>query len=211
MYEPQQILTKNKKCYASIDLPIEEHCRPTRICMKDCYAKFGHQAMSDCLHKQQWVSKYLANPNQFGGLSRLADECRPLRAIRLNGCGDLNPEHVPGLIHLAKICSETQFWGMTRKTGIARRINGARPNLRILVSVDVSSPDSVWNYDGALCFGPRHPEDEVPDDDRIIIVFPRHHGGRVVKGMPHHPKDCQGVWHTIPGCIICGRCWSWKR
>lgn len=209
MYEPNYILTKNKKCNASIDLPIEGHCRPTRICMHDCYARFGHQAMDNCVRKQQWLSKYLANPDRFGGLSRLAEECRPLRAVRLNGSGDLLPAHVPTLVRLAEICPETQFWGMTRKPGIARRINSRLPNLRILVSVDASSPASAWKYNGALCFGPRQPEDEVPEDPRIVTVFPRHHGGKVIKGMPHHPKDCQGVWHTISGCMACGRCWNW--
>ena len=65
-------------------------------------------------------------------------------------------------------------------------------NLSLLVSVDVTSPGSVWKYQsGPLCFGPRRPEDAVPDDKRIITIFPRHHAGRVIGDIPLDDKDRQ--------------------
>ena len=210
MYQPQIILSENMKCNRSINLPIAGHCRPTSVCSVACYAKTGHCAMKHSTRKQAWVSDYLAG-GQDPSLARLKRECQPLRAIRLSGTGDLNPGHLPGIINLAKSCPDTQFWGMTRKLEIAKYINEAGlPNLNILVSVDASSPESVWNYDGALCFGPRRPDDQVPADPRIITVFPNHFRGKVVAGMPHHPKDCRAVWHEIDGCMSCGQCWSWK-
>jgi len=153
------------------------------------------------------MSRYLAGTDQ----TELIQECRLFTAVRLCGSGDLNPEHVPAILRLAKSCPQTMFWGMTRKPEIAGALNNRLPNLRVLLTVDSSSPDSVWNYQGALCFGPRRPGDEVPEDPRIITVFPRHFGGRVVKGVQRHRKDCLSVWHELPGCHACKRCWSWKN
>jgi len=211
-YRPQKILTTNGKTGVSIDLPIKGHCKPTKICSKDCYARSGHQAMKVCTRKQKWVSDYLRGDD----ISELVQEARLFAAVRLNGCGDLLPEHINNLFKLAEACPFTQFWGMTRKKDIAMAVNGMngfpdQPNLRILLSVDASSPESVWKYPGPLCFGPRRPEDQVPDDPRIKVVFPRHFAGKVIKDIPEHPLDCQGVYHRISGCMECGRCWMWKK
>jgi hypothetical protein len=78
-----------------------------------------------------------------------------------------------------------------------------------MVSVDATSPKKTWDYQGKLCYGPRLAQDIVPEDDRIVTVFPRHFTGRVTKGITRHPKDCLAVWHDISGCSACGRCWKW--
>lgn len=205
-YHPQQILSRNGKTGVSLDLPREGHCRPTKNCSKDCYARCGHQARPDAIRKQKWVSEYLLGKD----ISSLVMETRLHSAVRLNGSGDLLPEHVPNIIKLAEQCPYTQLWGMTRKPNIAKALNGKIINLRMLLTVDATSPKSVWDYDEAMCFGPRRTEDIVPDDPRIIVVFPKHHAGRVLKGIPEHPKDCQGVYHRISGCMECGRCWAWN-
>lgn len=207
MYKgPQKILSDNSKCGCSINMPIKGHCCPTEHCKHDCYARTGHTAMPAPVRKQKWVSNYLKQKD----ISRLINECIGRSAVRLNGTGDLLKEHLPQILSLAKACPNTQFWGMTRKPEIAKALNNKLPNLKLLVTVDSSSPQSVWNYDGKLCYGPRRPDDIVPDDPRIITVFPRHFAGRVVNGVPRHPKDCKAVWHEIPGCLHCGRCWNFK-
>lgn len=207
-----QLLSKNAKTGVSIDFPIKHHCRPSKICMTYCYARFGHQAMRNARNKQIKVSEYLKGKD----ISDLILEAKLYSTVRLCGSGDMLKEHVSNIIKLAKECPYTQFWGMTRKKEIAYALNGKgkypkMSNLRILLTVDATSPQSVWNYEGAMCFGPRRPEDTVPNDDRIITVFPRHQGGRVIKGIPEHPKDCQAVYHRISGCLECGRCWSWDN
>jgi len=204
-YHPTQILSENSKCTASLDLPIHNHCRPTKNCIHDCYARCGHQARPAAQKKHDWVSQYLSQPN----IKELIIEAKPKPTIRLNGSGDLNPIHIPQILQLAKACPNTMFWGMTRKPEIATQINNKLPNLKLLVSVDSSSPKSVWNYTGKLCWGPRRPSDQVPNDDRIHVSFPRHSAGRVVKGLEKNPKDCLAVWHDIEGCHQCGRCWTW--
>jgi hypothetical protein len=99
---------------------------------------------------------------------------------------------------------------MTRKPELAKKLNGRLPNLRMLVTADAASPESVWDYDGRMCFGPRRHEDTVPRDRRIVTVFPYHNSGRVVNNVPEHRLDCPAIRHTATGCHDCGRCWKWK-
>ena len=162
-YAPGTILSTNTKTGCSINLPIKGHCRPTKNCSKTCYAKCGHTALPSNLRKQNWVSDYLKGKD----ISQLIKECRARTAVRVSATGDLQTEHIPNLIRLAKACPATQFWGMTRKLEIARAVNNKVSNLKIMVSVDSSSPDSVWKYNGVLCFGPRYKTDRVPSSPII--------------------------------------------
>jgi len=207
MYKgPQTILSVNRKTGCSIDLPIAHHCRPTRNCARACYAKRGPQAWPLPARKHAWLSTYLSGSD----ISRLIKECQNRSSVRLSGSGDLLAAHVPNLIRLADACHETRFWGMTRKTEIARAINKpALPNLRILVTVDSTSPKRTWDFPGTLCYGPRHPQDQVPSDSRILTVFPAHYSGKIQSGVPRDPRDCPAVRHDVSGCLVCGRCFSW--
>lgn len=207
MYKPIHLLSDNIKTSCSIDLPIKGHCTPTEICVKTCYARRGTQAWPNPKRKQKYISEYLKGDNIDG----LIHECMLRTTVRISGSGDLLIQHVRNIIRLAEACQDTQFWGMTRKVSIAEAINGNLPNLRLLVTVDVSSPKSVWNYEGKLCFGPRRENDDVPDDPRIVTIFPYHSGGRIVGNVPEHEKDCPAVRnHGIITCILCHRCWRWK-
>jgi len=154
-----------------------------------------------------WLSEYLKGQD----ISGLIRECSGRTAVRLSGTGDIQTEHVKNILRLAKACPSTQFWGMTRKLEIAKALNKRLPNLKLMVSVDSSSPESVWKYQGTLCWGPRFATDTVPKDKRIVTIFPYHFIGKVVqaKSMPRDPRDCRAVWHEIDGCLACGRCWSW--
>jgi hypothetical protein len=209
MYHPTTILSSNTKTGCSINLPIKGHCRPTKNCAKTCYARCGHTALPSNIKKQMWVSDYLKGTD----LSELIKECSSRTAVRLSGTGDLQTEHTKNIRRLAKACPNTQFWGMTRKLEIARALNGKLPNLKIMVSIDSSSPKDVQDYNGVLCWGPRLKDDKVPlKDKRIRTVFPYHFAGKVVdvKNMPTDKRDCPAVRHTKDGCLSCGRCWNWK-
>ena len=207
IYTPCKIISDNTKTEHSINLPIIGHCRPTYTCSRVCYAKTGRIAMPHSTRKQAYVSDYLKQSD----LSQLVNECQKHDQVRLSASGDLLLKHVPSILSLARACPLTEFWGMTRKTEIAKAINHKYNNLRLLVTVDHTSPLKTWEYDGALCFGPRMPEDRViPDMKNIVTVFPYHRRGKVVKGVARHPKDCKAVWHEISGCKECGRCWKWR-
>jgi hypothetical protein len=153
-----------------------------------------------------WLSEYLKGKD----ITQLIQECRGRTAVRLSGTGDLQTEHVPNILKLSDTCRTTMFWGMTRKLEIAEALNNQQPNLKIMVSVDSSSPEAVWNYQGTLCWGPRYATDKVIPK-RIKVIFPYHSTGRIVqpKLMPNDKRDCPGIRHTKDGCLDCGRCWSW--
>lgn len=204
---PTNILSSNTKCGHSINLPIKRHCTPTENCYKSCYARKGYCSLPSSIRKQEWVSEYLSGNN----IHTLIHECRPLQHVRLSGTGDLLDEHLDNIFQLATELPKTEFWGMTRKVKVAETINNVLPNLHLMVSVDSSSPDSVWDYPGAMCWGPRLKDDVVPQDERIIVVFPYHFGGKVVqaKVMPRDDRDCLAVWKESEGCDNCGRCWNW--
>lgn len=206
-YVPIQLLSENSKTCISINMPIASTCYPTKRCSRDCYGRSGHIAWENSLRKQRYIANYL----EQGDIDLLINECRQYVSVRLNGVGDLNAEHVPAILSLAEACPQTTFWGMTRKIPIAEEVlTGNLPNLSLLLSVDVTSPASVWEYQtGPLCFGPRRPEDDVPDDQRIITVFPRHHAGKIIGDIPLHAKDCPAVRHKVDGCLQCKRCWNW--
>jgi hypothetical protein len=205
MYAPAMILSENSKTGRSINLPIAGHCRPTKNCSKDCYAKTGYCAMPNCTKKQLWLTVYLAGND----ITQLIKETRRWKSVRLSATGDINEEHVDNIIKLAEACPDTMLWGMSRKLEIADAINNKLPNLKLMVSVDSSSPQATWDYQGALCFGPRRSNDVVPRDVRIVTVFPLHIKGKVDKAMPKNVKDCPAVLHKISGCSECGRCWRW--
>lgn len=205
MYKPGSILSENSKTTCSINLPIKGHCRPTKHCAFDCYARTGRTAYPASKKKQLWVSGYLLGTD----ISELIEECRPHRAVRISGSGDLLWGHVMNIIKLAQELPDTQFWGMTRKVEIADALYGKLPNLKMLVSLDSSTSKDVLGYPGKVCFGPRRAGDEIVDSDQLVIVFPRHFTGRVLKDIPRHPKDCPGVYHEVDNCLQCGRCWKW--
>ncbi len=204
-YQPIQLLSQNEKTTMSINLPIRGHCTPSPRCKRDCYGKSGHIISPNCKRKQRYVSEYLKGDD----IQQLIWECNPYSGIRLNGVGDLLPAHIPTIFKLAENCPNTTFWGMTRKVEIANEINKACfNNLSLLVSVDATSKKSDWNYQGALCYGPRRAGDQVPNDQRIITVFPRHHAGRVDADIPHDVRDCLSARKKVNNCASCQRCWN---
>jgi len=208
-YTPQKIKSENKKTVDSINFPIVGHCSPTKICASCCYAKYGPIAWTNSTRKQQYVSEYLLGND----ISRLIRECCNCLAVRLNGSGDLLLGHIPNIVSLADACPDTIFWGMTRKPKIAWKLFKLRVNIKMSVTVDASTPRKIWNalkdYCGRLVFGPRRIQDTVPDDPRILTVFPQHAHGRVIKGMPKHKLDCPAVKHDEGACLRCKRCWKW--
>jgi hypothetical protein len=114
---------------------------------------------------------------------------------------------------LARECDETVFWGFSRNRKVVEQINGKLPNLSLIISIDATSPKGfVDGYDGPLAFGPRNPGDEVPDDDRIIVIFPTHHRGKPDKAIPVDGKDCPATRFTHRSekhgaCNRCRRCY----
>lgn len=127
----------------------------------------------------------------------------------MSGSGDLCGEHVPAILKLAESCPQTVFWGFTRSREIAEQINHRHDNLSLILSIDATSAEQeLSGFAGPLAFGPRGPQDAVPYDPRIIVVFPVHRAGRTDPDVPVHPRDCpatRGPRHHA--CLRCQRCY----
>lgn len=205
MYSPLKIISENRKTHVSINLPLNL-CNSTKLCRTMCYARQGHMSYPNPRRKQEYVNKYLLGND----ITQLIYECSPFSYVRLNGCGDLVKGHLKNITLLAKSCPKTTFYGMTRKPEIAEALNNKLPNLKLLLSVDSSTPKHILkNYTNKICFGPRRACDTIPDDKRIITVFPYHCHGTIVKNISKHPLDCPAVWKQVKGCSECERCWNW--
>ena len=206
---PTKLLSDNHKTGASLNLPLT-NCHPTERCAEACYARIGPIAWPNSVRKALAVDATLRKSEIDG----LAWECRRLQDVRLNGSGDMIPEHISAVLGLAAACPKTMFWGFTRKRKIAERLNRKLRNLSLIISFDVTSPDEdLTGYEGPLAFGPRRPEDPVPDDERIVVVFPEHHLGHTIPGVPPHPKDCPATRGMVRlhACQRCQRCWKIRR
>jgi hypothetical protein len=199
------ILSTNRKTAVSINLPVR-NCRPTRRCAAACYACEGPIAWKNSIRKALAVDAALRK----GEIEGLTWECRMLQGVRLCGSGDMTLDHVPAVLKLAEACPETIFWGFTRRREVAEAINGRYVNLSVIVTFDATSPEGeLRGYAGPLAFGPRMPRDIVPDDPRIVVVFPEHHAGRTIANVPEHPKDCPATrgMNRRHACQRCRRCW----
>ncbi|HET6494180.1 MAG TPA: hypothetical protein VFH61_02310 [Thermoleophilia bacterium] len=201
-----QLLSTNRKTGASINLPVT-NCRPTPRCAAACYACEGPIAWTNSVRKSLVLDAML----RTGDIAALARECRCRRDVRLNGSGDMTLVHVPALVMLAEACPRTVFWGFTRRREVAETINGQRGNLSLIVTFDATTPRGALDgYEGPLAFGPRGPSDAVPADRRIVVVFPEHHAGRTVQGVPLHELDCPATRgaERVLACRRCRRCWK---
>jgi len=199
------ILSTNRKTAVSINLPVR-NCKPTRRCAAACYACEGPIAWKNSIRKALAVDAALRK----GEIEGLVWECRMLQGVRLCGSGDMTLDHVPAVIRLAEACPDTTFWGFTRRREVAEAINGGHVNLSVIVTFDATSPEGeLRGYEGPAAFGPRTSRDIVPDDQRIMVVFPEHHAGRTIANVPEHPKDCPATrgMNRRHACQRCRRCW----
>ncbi len=203
------MLSENSKTGASINLPLI-NCKPTKRCSNECYACVGPIANPNSVRKSMIVDKAIREMD----LHRLIRECTQRLNVRLNGSGDLLPEHVRAILALARACIDTTFWGFTRNIEVAEALNGKLSNLSLIVSIDATSPKGFADgFDGPLAFGPRNPGDELPDDPRIIVVFPTHHQGKPDAAIPIDGKDCPATRFKVReeklgACDRCKRCYQ---
>ena len=206
-----RLLSGSKKTGAAINLPLR-NCSPSKRCAETCYAMEGFVAAPHVIKATMRMDHILLTGEH---LDKLAAECRKEPDVCLLGIGDFHMTHVPQVVQLAKACPDTVFWGFTRKRAITEALNHELPNLSIVLSWDAThhAHSHVGGYEGPLSYGPIQAGEEVPDDPRIIVVFPEHHQSHPDPKIKLHPKDCPAT--RIPtfqerlkydACRRCGRC-----
>lgn len=114
-----EILSNNKVTGWSVNFPIVQTCKPSRVCSDTCYGLTGPIIWSNSLNKQSknynWVK---SDPEGFS--LQLEKEVRrklkrdPEFFIRWNGVGDLFEESVESLKILNSLIPELPIWCVTR-------------------------------------------------------------------------------------------------
>ena len=114
-----EILSNNKVTGWSVNFPIVETCKPSKICAETCYGLSGPIIWSNSLNKQtRNLKRVQADPKEFA--LQLEKEVRkklkkdPLFFIRWNGVGDLFDESIEALKILNKLVPELPVWCVTR-------------------------------------------------------------------------------------------------
>lgn len=206
-----KLLSGNKKTGVAINLPLR-NCSPSKRCAETCYAMEGFVAAPHVIKATLRMNHVLLTGEH---LDKLVAECKKEPDVRLLGIGDFHIAHLHQVVQLAKACPETVFWGFTRKRSIAEALNHELQNLSIVLSWDCThhAHSHVAGYEGPLAYGPIQAGEEVPNDERIIVVFPEHHQSHPDRKIQPHEKDCpatripafrEGLKHGA--CQRCGRC-----
>jgi hypothetical protein len=120
----------------SINFPIAETCKPSKLCCQTCYAACGPITWSASLLKQMRVyNSCLADSVAF---AELVLQHRKADFITWNGAGDLFPEAVVSINHIGRIAPDVPVWVRTRKPEMAGLIEEA-PNVWVHFSLDRDS------------------------------------------------------------------------
>ena len=131
-------LSRNAVAGATIEVPIEATCSPTKVCARDCYAASGPQAVPHNLARQYRVLRSMrADPIAFAELTAKELERGRHGHLRWNGVGDLTEEAVVAINHLARIRPQTPIWVVTKIPELAAKIEHA-DNVFVHFSLDAS-------------------------------------------------------------------------
>ena len=125
--EREPVISANKVTGASINVPIAGTCKPSKLCVQDCYAGNNAQSWPSSLRKQARTQRSLeSDPIAFA--ERVAHEydAKRLNYLRWNGVGDLTPSAVISINHLIETRPDMVLWIVTRIPELAARIDHGR-------------------------------------------------------------------------------------
>lgn len=114
-----EILSNNKVTGWSVNFPIVQTCKPSKICSETCYGLTGPITWSNSLNKQARNYNW-ARSDPKGFSLKLEQEVRRKLSkdssffLRWNGVGDLFKESVTSLQILNSLVPELPIWCVTR-------------------------------------------------------------------------------------------------
>ena len=211
-------LSNNAVAGPTIEVPIAATCQPSKVCVKDCYAASGPQAVPHNIAKQYRVQHAMeADPAAFAERVLREYDKRKLTYLRWNGVGDLSPAAVDTINHIIKTRPDVTLWIVTRIPHVAAQIEHG-PNAYIHFSLDRASLD---RRDAFLAVPPKSQNyffsyqcerDEVPQQGRDLgasVIFHRRYKPAVGSNVADPSvcplntlADCAGA------CNNCRRCFS---
>jgi len=132
----ESVLSGNRVTGYSVNFPISETCKPTRVCVSTCYFATGYNAWSNALRSQLRNLAAVRQDHQ-GFADRVALEYDKLELsfLRWNGGGDLFPESVKAINYLSNTRPDLRLWVVTRLPEYAALIEQS-PHVFIHFSLD---------------------------------------------------------------------------
>jgi hypothetical protein len=135
----ETVVSFNKVTGYSVNVPIASTCQPTVTCLKTCYFATGAPSWMNALRHQKAVEDTIkADPKAFAQRVALEYDRLGLTFLRWNGGGDLFPESIDAIHHLARMRPDVVLWVVTRIPALAAQIQHL-PNVYIHFSLDRSS------------------------------------------------------------------------
>ncbi len=216
--EGERILSNNSIAGATLDVPIEGTCRPSKTCTKDCYAAYSRQAMPRMLAHQYRVQHSMeADPVAFAQRVMEEYDRLGLTYLRWNGVGDLSEAAVQTINWIGQNRPDATLWVVTRKPELAAKVQHFQ-NVYVHFSLDSSSLDrrekflALQPLSRNYFFSYQCERDEIPPANvQASVVFHRKY--KLVEGSdPSNPAlcplnlltDCTGA------CANCRRCFNGK-
>jgi len=144
--DEENVLSHNKVTGYSLNFPIYNTCRPTKICSKTCYYAKGASSWDAALKKQlRTMNSFTADPNKMARKVIREYDSNGCTYLRWNGGGDLFAGAVKAINYIIRVRPDIVLWIVTRRLDFASQILHD-PNKHIHISLDRSSMMQYWKW-----------------------------------------------------------------
>lgn len=169
---PTSLLSGNKVSGHSVNFPIANTCKPSKVCIETCYYAVGGTAWDNSLRKQLWLMNYcIENPVRFAEDIVAEYHKKKLNYLRWNGGGDLFPASVEALNYIGKNHPDVIIWIVTRIPEMAQLVENYS-NLHLHFSLDYHSLErrdkALELVKRPIFFSYQCMKDEKPDVEHLV-------------------------------------------
>ncbi|MDA7520696.1 EVE domain-containing protein [bacterium] len=215
------VLSGNKVTGYSVNFPIWDTCRPTKVCIETCYYSKGYNTWTNALkHQLKVYNSARKDPKEFAGRIALEYDKHNLTYIRWNGGGDLFPESVESINYLGEQRRDINIWVVTRKPELAAKIEQAK-NVYIHFSLDKHSLDRKKKFEqlsklsSNYFYSYQTEAEEMPSEEKLkdvsVMFFDRYKPTGDYSWMNHEIvcplNETDDISNT---CGSCRRCFNGK-
>lgn len=223
----EKVISNNTITGLSINLPIMDTCRPSRLCVQTCYAARPVPIALPAAIKKQLRTLNSMRADPQGTAGRIVGEMighmrRGALFLRWNGVGDLFPEAVECMHAVAEALPALKIWCVTRRPDMAALVRPL-PNLFLHFSLDRESLDRharlmALKPTARLFFSYQAAPDEARPPAELRAIHPAVYFTDQYKA--HAPPAFARVSCPLNGkgggaasalagaCLACARCWS---
>ena len=169
---PGSLLSGNKVTGYSVNFPIANTCRPSKVCIDTCYYAVGGTSWNASLRKQLWLMNHCQeDPIAFA--EQIVEEYhkKKLTYLRWNGGGDLFSASVESLNHIGEHYPDVIIWIVTRIPEMASLV-GDYKSLHLHFSLDKHSLERreqvLAHIQRPIFFSYQCEKEEMPDVQYLV-------------------------------------------